>query len=66
VTFVTITGDGAGGFTGSQKVRATLTVGPTGDTVSGPFQVDVFDAAGHPIVSVPGTVTGTRITVEPL
>ena len=66
VTFVTITGDGAGGFSGSQKVRATLEVGPTGDALSGPFQVDVFDATGHLIVSATGTVSGTRIKVEPL
>ena len=66
VTFLTITQDGTGAFSGKQKVRATITVGPSGDDVTGVFQVDVFDAGGNLLGSDTGTLTGTRIKVEPL
>jgi len=43
-----------------------VTIGPSGDELSGMFQVDVFDAGGTLIVSDTGTVQGRRIKVEPL
>jgi len=66
ITFVTVLGDGAGNFAGTDKVRAILTVSSTGDGISGVFRVDVFDPGGMLIVSDTGTVQGTRIKVEPL
>ncbi len=66
VTFLTITGDGTGGFAGTQKVRATLTIGPDGDQFDGVFQVDVLDPGGSLIVSDTGTIHGVRIKVQPL
>jgi hypothetical protein len=66
-TFHTVVGDGAGGLGGTQKVRALVTIGPSGDEFTGVFQVDVFfDAHGTLIVSDTGSVQGRRITVEPL
>jgi len=66
ITFHTILGDGAGNFAGRGKIRATLTVGPDGDTLTGVFQVDVFDATGGLLFSDTGTVTGNRLSVESL
>ena len=65
-TFVTVLSDGAGNFAGTNKVRATLTVSPTGDEIDGIFRVDVFDPGGTLIVFDTGSVQGTRIKVEPL
>jgi hypothetical protein len=65
-TFQTIMGDGAGGLGGTQKVRATATLGSGGDRLTGVFQVDVFDPSGALIVSDTGTVEGRRIKVEAL
>ena len=66
ITFHTVVSDGAGNLVGRGKVRATLTVGSQGDTLTGVFQVDVFDALGGLIVSDTGTVQGTRLRVEAL
>jgi hypothetical protein len=66
ITFLTITQDGTGTFSGSQKVRSTVTIGPGGNQLTGTFQVDVFDAGGSLLGSDTGTLTGTRIKVEPL
>ena len=74
ITFHTLYGDGAGNFGGRGKVRATVTVGPNGDDVSGVFQVDIFDAAGVLAASDTGTVKGPasawrrcrRCSLEPI
>ena len=66
ITFHTLMGDGAGNLAGRQRVRATLTVGPKSEQVSGVFQVDVFDANGGLLVSDTGTVKGSRLKVEAL
>ena len=65
-TFFTVVGDGAGNIAGTNKVRATMTVSPDGDHMTGVFQVDVFDPGGTLIVSDTGTVKGHRIKVEAL
>jgi hypothetical protein len=49
----------------SYKVRATLSVGATGDTFAGPFQTQIFDLAGHLLDTLTGRVSGVRIVVEP-
>jgi hypothetical protein len=66
VTFLTVVSDGAGNLVGTNKVRATLTTSKDGDQFTGPFQVDVFDAAGGLVVTDVGTINGTRIKIEPL
>jgi hypothetical protein len=66
ITFHTLLGDGAGNFVGRGKIRSTITVGPEGDTFTGAFQVDVFDAAGGLLFSDTGTVTASRLRVESL
>ena len=48
------------------KVRATAEVNKSGDTFAGPYQVDIFDGEGDVVISVNGTVWGTRFGVEPL
>jgi len=66
ITFHTVVGDGAGNLGARGKVRGTLTVGPTGDDLTGVFQVDVFDPVGALIISDTGTVQGSRLKVEAL
>ena len=65
-TFFTIVGDGTGKVAATNKVRAIVTVDPSGDHFSGRFQVDIFDANGTLIASDTGTVQARRIKVEPL
>lgn len=66
VTFIHLLYDVNGQFTGTVKVRASLTVDGEGNEFSGPFKTDIFDASGNPLFSFEGTVHGTRISVEPL
>jgi hypothetical protein len=66
ITFLVLLGAPDGSFAATAKVRANLTLSASGDEFSGVFQIDLFDPAGAPIVSDTGTVTGTRIKVEPL
>jgi hypothetical protein len=47
------------------KVRATVVLGPSGDTFSGPFTTEFFDLAGTGLGTVTGTVSAARIVVEP-
>jgi hypothetical protein len=47
------------------KVRARVSLGPMGDTFTGPFTTEFFDLTGNPLGTVTGTVSGARIVVEP-
>ena len=47
------------------KVRAMMTLDPSGETFSGPFKTDFFDLVGNLLGTVTGTVSATRIVVEP-
>ena len=47
------------------KVRASVALGPSGDTFSGPFTTDFFDLAGNLLGTATGTVSAARIVVEP-
>ena len=58
--------DPTGQFIGTSKVRSTFAVNERGDTASGPFQTDVFDATDNMLFSFGGTAEATRIAVEPL
>jgi hypothetical protein len=48
------------------KIRATLEVNESGDTFTGPYQLEIFDSKGKVVIAVNGTVQGTRFGVEPL
>jgi len=48
------------------KIRATLEVNESGDTFTGPYQLEIFDGEGKVVIAVNGTVRGTRFGVEPL
>ena len=65
ITFFTLVGAPDGTLAATGKVRATVTLSPSGDEFTGVFQVDLVDPSGVLIVSDTGTVTGTRIKVEP-
>ena len=47
------------------KVRAWVSIGPTGDAFTGPFTTEFFDLAGNLLGTVTGTVSAARIVVEP-
>ena len=65
ITFLTQIGAPDGTLAATGKVRATVTLSACGDEFTGTFLVDIFDRAGAPIATDTGTVTGTRIKVEP-
>jgi len=47
------------------KVRASASLGPTGDRFTGTFTTEFFDLGGNLLGTVTGTVSGVRIVVEP-
>jgi hypothetical protein len=47
------------------KVRAWVSLGPTGDAFTSPFTTESLDLAGNLLGTVTGTVSGVRIVVEP-
>lgn len=65
-TFLTLIGSATGEFSGSIKVVGTLQIDATQVKWSGPFRVDVFDPNGNAVFTDSGTLTGTRIQIEPL
>lgn len=65
VTFVNLEVNPDGSFAGIGKVRSTITLGQTGNDWSGTFQVELLDPDGNLLFSDNGTVSATRITVEP-
>jgi hypothetical protein len=66
MTFWNILGDGSGGFAGTAKIKAAVRVHTNGDAWQGTFEVDVYDPTGTEVFSDSGTVSATRIKVEPL
>jgi hypothetical protein len=55
----------AGTVAATYKVRASVALGPSGETFSGPFTTEFFDLAGNGLGLVTGTVSAARIVVEP-
>ena len=47
------------------KVRASVSLGPTGDAFTGPFTTEFFELTGNLLGTVTGTVSAARIMVEP-
>ena len=63
-TFVANTYDDAGNFRTTNRVRGMMTLGDDGLTATGRTIVDIFDAAGHIVLSRTVTFIGTRVAVE--
>lgn len=47
------------------KVRASVSLGPTGDAFTGPFTTEFFELTGNLLGTVTGTVSAARLMVEP-
>jgi hypothetical protein len=56
----------AGESLGTDKIRLRLTLSHSGDSFSGAFVSQARDANGNVVFSAAGTVTGTRLPLEPL
>jgi hypothetical protein len=56
----------AGESLGTDKIRLRLTVNGSGDGFSGVFVSQARDANGNVVFGAAGTVTGTRLPLEPL
>ncbi len=67
-TLVRLNYDSDGNFTGTTKVRRSITLNRNGDEFTGRDNVDLFDPAGNliPVTIPPGTFHGTRIEAERL
>src|SRR5262245_26210108 len=65
ITFVGNSFAPDGTVAASYKVRATVSLGPTGDTFAGPFQTQILDLTGNVLDTFTGVVKGVRIVVEP-
>jgi hypothetical protein len=63
-TFQRFEFDAEGEPAGHVVVRTEVTI--AGDAFSGPFEFDVYDAAGNVVLSGSGTATATRFAVQPL
>lgn len=56
----------SGAFEATLYVRANLMLGDSGNTFGGDFQLDIYDPDGHRVLTVTGTLSGTRIALDPL
>ncbi|MEN3334945.1 MAG: hypothetical protein V7641_4310 [Blastocatellia bacterium] len=65
-TFIVLIGSPSNEFSGTIKVVGTLRLAGGDNIWSGPFKVEVKDPGGNVVFSDTGTLTGTRIQVEPL
>jgi hypothetical protein len=66
VTFVGLFFDATGNQAGEEKVVARIELTTSAREFQGPFQLHVFDAQGHELQVVSGTVTAHPIEVEEL
>jgi hypothetical protein len=46
------------------NIREQVTLSPSGDSYTGTFTEDIYDAKGNHVDHVAGTVVGTRLTVD--
>jgi hypothetical protein len=53
-----------GSISGSFTIDETDTVSPDGSTYKGMFDFNAFDASGHPVLEIKGTMLAKRITVS--
>jgi hypothetical protein len=56
----------AGEPLGTDKIRLRLTIDGSGDSFAGVFVSEARDANGNVVFGAAGTVTGTRLPLEPL
>lgn len=61
--FVSLGVDETGAPAGTHTVTATTTLNAEGSSWSGPFQIEITDAAGNAAGTVSGTVSAVRIQV---
>ncbi len=67
LTFVEHSPDGQGGYSFMITIRATIDVSPDGQSFTGQYTIDASGNQGAPQGEYgPGTVSGTRIVVEPM
>lgn len=65
ITFIGNSFGADGTVSGTYKVRAWVSLNSTQNSFTGPFTSEIFDLGGNLLVTFTGTVTGTRIVVEP-
>jgi hypothetical protein len=56
--------DPVGNFVGPANIREDVTLAPTGNSYSGTFSIDQFDAKGNTLAHITGEIKATRITVD--
>ncbi len=66
LTFMAIDSDEQGHVIAVATIRATFVLGADGNSFSGPFAVTVAAPNGKVVFTSGGTVSGTRIAVEPM
>lgn len=65
-TFMTLTGSEQGPFSAKSKISGTVHYDAATDSWQGPNYLEVYDPSGSIVFSDTGTLSGTRIAVEPL
>jgi len=65
-TFLAVFGNDKGDFTGKIKVSGTVHYDAATDSWQGPNQAVFTDASGSTVFTDTGTLSGTRIAIEPL
>jgi len=65
-TFMVLTGSEQGPFSAKSKISGTVHYDAATDSWHGPNHLDVFDPSGRIVFSDTGTLSGTRIAIEPL
>ncbi len=64
VTFMLLTADAEGNPFATRTVRASLTLGADGQSVSGEFEATVANPAGNVMATESGVINATRIIAE--
>jgi hypothetical protein len=59
-----LSSDLSGNFVGPAQIREDVTLNQKADRYEGTFTIDQYDASGHLLVHIAGSVTATRITVH--
>jgi hypothetical protein len=65
-SFTVFIADGAGNFLWVVTDSVEMTLGPDGNSWSGPYSSTTADPGGNVLATVPGTATATRLTVQPV
>jgi hypothetical protein len=65
-SFTVFIADGQGNFLWVVTDSVEMTLGPDGNSWSGPYSSTTADPTGNVLATVPGTAEATRITVQPV